>query len=83
MYYNDTRKVTHLLTYSLLTFNFVDFRHDSTKHASMMVLAVPKVMSYFECFWDVLNSMGLDLGWRRENNLIIIITIYIIYILYI
>ena len=33
-------------TFSLLTFDFVDFRHDSTKHASMMVLAAPKVMVF-------------------------------------
>ena len=48
-------------TFSLLTFDFVDFRHDSTKHASMMVLAAPKVILFG--FEKVKTGLVGVMGW--------------------
>ena len=67
-------------TFSLLTFDFVDFRHDSTKHASMMVLAAPKVRFLVlksenkTCRCDGVN------GEIEDSNYSILIFIIIYYI---
>ena len=55
------------MVYSSKDFNLVDFCRDSTKHASMMVFAAPKV----ESLWFLLptgrkNMLPMAIGIKKQ-----------------